>query len=253
MGLNLSSSFVQGQVISNRIQLADVYGSVKSETRFLNKSGNYNHRVNYDITKRFKHKKSDYSLSLNGTAMNGYSISMYNGEENFRRNWAFQERLALQLSPLEWLDVNPYVSYNFTKNNYSLPVSNDSYTKAWSLNLSGRIDFMPRLYLRYDLSKDYINGVNASSNAKPFIVNTFLTKEFLKNRRASMTINAFDLLKQNSFNNRTVSENGITNVRSNSNSRYFTVNLQWKPTVYSGGSKKTSGARKEDGSFVIDK
>ncbi len=249
MQFSLTSRFVENQIITNRIQLNDVYGSVKNETRYINQSGNHTYSGRYSLGKRFPN--NTYGIKLDGNVNNNYSISRFNGEKNFRTNWQFQERLTLQITPNDWLEVNPFVSHDFSKNNYSLPTSRDSRAKNWALNLDGRMIIRQRFVFGYEMSKNYLSGLNVSTNANPLVVSTYLTKEFFKRKNATIRFSVDDLLNQNNYVNKQVSETGISTTQTNPNSRYFTLGVTWRPSKFSGGSGRTAGPRRGDGSFII--
>ena len=79
-------------------------------------------------------------------------------------------------------------------------------------------------------------------------------KQFLKSKNATLSLKAFDILKQNNFVNRIYTDQGFTDTKTNALSRYFMLNFRWILQKWSGIPTKNGKPmiRKGDGSFFID-
>lgn len=245
-----NATFNENQVIRNVILKRDEYNGRKMETHFMNANkGNYNYRGNYGISKRFGDNK--YNLSYNGTAGYGKTLSMNNNSENIGKTWNLNQRLNFQIDPNDWLEVNPNIRYSFNQGNFSLDTISNSRIHNWTLSLSSKVYFQKTFYLTYDLNKNFIEGINANVTSNPFIINASLTKEFLKKKAGAVSLKAYDLLNQNNFINRQITDNAIIDTKSNALSRYFILTFTWTPQKWTGG-KKSSGnfQRRGDGSYM---
>jgi hypothetical protein len=85
-----------------------------------------------------------------------------------------------------------------------------------------------------DLSKSFNNGYSSSLAVNPFIINTYLEKQFFKDKRASLRFQGFDLLNENTSVSRSVTGNVITDSQSNRLSRYFMLSFTMRLQKFSG-------------------
>nr|WP_294898499.1 TonB-dependent receptor [uncultured Pedobacter sp.] len=244
--IRLNSSFTENQVTSNTVAIKDVYGSFKNETRYVNINGNNRQSADYSISKQSNDRK--YNFSLTGSIDKNARVAMSNGEKTTSDTWGFKESLGPRINPTDWLEINPYLSYDFNKTSYS--IANGITQKIWSLSLDGNVYFLKNMQFGYALSKNYVSGINNNVTNNPFVINTMLEMKVFKNRGA-LQLRAYDLLNQNNFINRTTSDNGFTEIATNPNSRYVMLNLSMNLQKWTGamGKKGNSIRRKGDGSF----
>lgn len=244
--VRINSSITENQVSSNTVPIKDVYGSFKNETRYININGNNKQSVDYSISKQSNDRK--YNLSLTGSIDKNRRVAMSNSVKTTSDTWGFKESLGPRINPTDWLEINPYVSYDFNKTSYSIA---DGITqKIWSISLDGNIYFLKNMQFGYALSKNYVSGINNNVTNNPFVINTMLQMKVFKNKGA-LQLRAYDLLNQNNFINRTTSDNGFTEIATNPNSRYVMLNLSMNLQKWTGamGKKGNSIRRRGDGSF----
>ncbi|MEO5911715.1 MAG: outer membrane beta-barrel protein [Pelobium sp.] len=244
-----STSFTENQVSNNTVQIKDAYGSLKNETRYVNLNGNRSNSIDYSISKQLSDRK--YNLSFNGNVDNSHRVSMSNDELNTATTWGFKESLGPRITPNNWLDINPYISYDVTKTDYSLPRSTDINQKIWALSVDGNFYFLKSMQFGYAVSKNFVSGIGNNVTNNPLIINTMLQMKVFKNK-GSLQLRAYDLLNQNNFINRNQNENGFTEILSNPNSRYVMLNLSMNLQKWSGAiGKNGQGIRRRgDGSFM---
>lgn len=247
--INTNTIFTEDAVVRNVVQVRDDYNSLKNETRYLNLGGVYRINGNYSITKQLANRK--YNLSLSGNIAHNHGVSMSNNIKNITTTWTFNERLGPRLNPTTWLEVNPFVSYTFIKSNNTLPTSLDSKTKTLALNIDGKFYPTSTLIFGYSASKNYVSGINSNITNNPLVINGYLQKELWK-RKISVTFQAFDLLNQNNFINRNITDNAIIDTKSNSLSRYFMLRITAKLQKWTGTKPKNAMQmmRMGDGSFM---
>lgn len=247
--LNINSSLTENQVSSNTVQIRDAYNSLKNETRYININGNNSRNADYSITKSLNNRA--YSLAFSGNIANTNRISMSNDVKNAAVTWGFKESFGPRINPNTWLEINPYISYDYNKTSYSLPQSMDVNQKIWALGLDGNVYFLKNFQFGYAFSKNYVSGIGNNVTNNPFIINTMLeTRVF--NNKASLQLRVFDLLNQNNFINRSITANGISETLTNPNSRYLMLNLSMNLQKWTGAAGRNGRPvqRRGDGSFV---
>jgi hypothetical protein len=109
------------------------------------------------------------------------------------------------------------------------------------MNFNTRVYFLKTLLFGTDLSKTFNNGYSSSLAVNPFIINTYLEKQFLKDKSATLRFQAFDLLDENTSVSRQVSANTITDSRSNRLSRYFLLTFTMRLQKFSGKQPQQNG------------
>lgn len=246
--INMNATFVENSVARNTVQIADAYNSLRNETRFVNINGVYRINGNYSISKQLNDRK--YNLSYSGNINHNHGVSMSNNIENITTTWNFSQRFGPRINPTEWLEVNPNVSYTFTKSNNTLPTSIDSKTKTIALNIDGKMIMWKSWIFGYSASKNYVSGINANVTNNPFVINSYIQKELWK-RKATLTFQAFDVLNQNNFINRNITDESITDTRSNALSRYFMLRVSVRLQKWTGVQSRNGRQmiRRGDGSF----
>lgn len=247
--VNANGSLIDNSVVSNVVQILNTNGQLlRNETRYVNMNGGYRLGGNYSINKQLNNRK--YNLALSGNVSYNHGVSMSNNIESVTSTWNITERFGPRINPNEWLEVNPNVSYNITKSSNTIS-PNQINTKTLALNIDGRFYMWQSLIFGYNASKNFVSGINANITSNPLVINAYIQKEFFK-RRASITFQAFDILKQNNFVNLNVTDLMKTETRTNALSRYFmlraNVRLQ-KWTGAKGGRNGRQMMRRGDGSF----
>lgn len=249
--LRLNSSFTENQVVSNVVEIKDpaAFGIFKNETRFVNLQGNNSTIGDYSISKQLSDRR--YNLRFFGNIINSNRVSMSNNQINSSKTWGFKQSFGPRMTPKPWFDINPFVSYDFNKIDFSLARSKDVIQKIWALSVDGNIYFANKYQFGYAISKNYVSGIGNNITNNPFIINTMLQMRVFKNK-GSLQLRAYDLLNQNNFINRTQNDLGFTETLTNPNSRYIMLNLSMNLQKWTGavGNNNRPLIRRGDGSFV---
>lgn len=253
LSANINASLYDDQIVSNVIQVAQPgLHSFLYETHYTNLSGTQSVTGNYNISKQMDDRK--YNLALNGLFVYGHSLGMSNDIKNVVTNWRFNERFGPRISPNDWLEVNPYISYDMNKSNNTLPGSLSSNIKTTALSIDGKLFLLKSktLTIGYSASKNYIKGINTNVSKNPLVVNAYIEQEFFKKKNGILRISAFDLFDQNNFINRVVTQNAITDTRTNALSRYALVSFVLNLQKWTGAPKRNGQEmrRRGDGSFI---
>lgn len=257
---NINASFISNQVTTNNVlQPVIVPKSVDGKTQldtsyitnthFVNLSGSRSITGNYNIAKQFDDRK--YNLELNGNVTYGYNVAMTNSLENFSTTWRYNERFGPRIDPNDWLEVNPYVSYDVTTSTNTLSAYNTN-TKTFALSMDGRFYFLKTFMFGYSTSKNFVSGISSNVTKNPFVINATIEKEFFKKHNGILSIQMFDLLDQNNFVNRVITPTGFTDTKTNALSRYVMVSFRLNLQKWSGAPKRNGKVmqRRGDGSFI---
>jgi hypothetical protein len=248
---NLKANFINNQVVNNTILLyQQTLGNFLNYTYYSNLNGNYNLSGTYNISKQTNNRR--YIFELNGIVQVGHSTAINNNFENINSTWRFNERLGPKFEPTENVEVNPFFSYDVFRSSNTLPNANNSNVQAFSLNLKGRL-FLRTYRINYDISKNFVSGINSNITKNPLIVNFTIEKQFFKRKNGTVQLQVFDLLHQNNFVNRVITPNSITDTRTSALSRYFMLSFVLNLQKWAGSPKSKDGKpllRKNDGSFI---
>ena len=249
--LRLGSSLTENQVVNNVVEIRDpaAFGTFKNETRYVNLQGNNSTIGDYSISKQLSDRR--YNLSFFGNVINSNRVSMSNSQINSSKTWGFKQSFGPRMNPKPWFDINPFVSYDFNKIDFSLARSRDVIQKIWALSVDGNIYFAKQYQFGYAISKNYVSGIGNNITNNPLIINTMLQMRVFKNK-GSLQLRAYDLLNQNNFINRTQNDLGFTETLTNPNSRYVMLNLSMNLQKWTGavGNNNRPLIRRGDGSFV---
>lgn len=230
----LNGTKTDNKIVTNRIQsLSDQYGLVQA-TSYLNTDGFYSTMGFYNISKAFNKRK--YVISANGSANFNNNVSFLNSEKNTAKNLVLSQGLNIQVNLGEWLEVNPGIRYSFntTKNTVQDRLSRDINT--WSYDLNSKLYITPSLLWGAELSKTTNTGYENSIDANPFIINTYIEKQFLKDKSGAIRLHAYDLLDEQVSISRSVTESSISDTRTNRLARYFMLSFTYKFQKFGGVS-----------------
>lgn len=229
----LNANVTQDKITTNRITTVDSIGLVQ-ETRYLNTDGNYNINGFYHYGKPFNNRK--YVVTLRGRASFNNNLAYVNNEENEAKNWELNQGLNIQINPADWMEIRPGVdfTYNTTKN--SLQGANNQDITTWAASMYGNIFITPTLLWNFDVAKTSNSGYSNNVGANPLIINTFLEKQFFKNKNGMLRLQAFDLLNEQVSISRLVTENRISDSRTNRLARYFMLSFTYKFQKFAGKS-----------------
>ena len=134
---------------------------------------------------------------------------------------------------LKKLTLSSTFNFNTTKSDAAFNTNTIRNVKSLDMTLSSRLT----------IKKSYFFGVNASkrinkgyslANVNPFLLNTSLTKAFLKNQALNLSVNANDLLNQGNNLSRFISGNSIIDSRTNQVTRVVTLALTYNLNQFGG-------------------
>jgi hypothetical protein len=221
----LQASLIDNRIVSNTVLIPDLYGSFKREIRYQNADGTYSYSGNYNWQKSFADRQ--YTIRLNGNAGYNRNVSFADNIKNLAREASIRQGLGLQINPGNWLEFSPTFSYRLSNIDYTLPTNTDVRIHTYSIDVDGSMFFLKNrsLIWRFSGFKNFNSGYWGPLNENPLVVNTSLEKNFLKDRSATLRLQAFDLFDQSNNINRFMMDNGFADVSTNRLTRYFMLTL----------------------------
>lgn len=249
---NIWANFIQNQIVNNDRLIPDAYGSLKNETSFVNIGGNHSYGINYNISKQLDERK--YNLSLNGGVNYGRSVRMNRDLVYFVTNWHYNERFGPRINPNESIEINPYISFDINKIFSTLPTSLNTNVQTTALAIDGKFYLLENktFTFGYNVSKNYVKGLPSNITRNPLVINAYIEQDFLKKKNLAVTLQVFDLLKQNNFVYQVNNGNGVTNTLTNALSRYLMFSVRLYLQKWSGAPSRNGKFLKRmgDGSFM---
>jgi len=236
--LVLRATAVQDQVVSNTILIRDTLNSLKQETRYLNTGGNYSFGSNYYWSLPISKRK--YNIEIRGGLNYNHQVSYADNVKNFGKGISFTQALSMRMNQ-KWLMLTTNASYNYRSNVYSLASANSNIIQTWVFNGDARTFILPSLNAGVTTSKT-INQGFAIPGRNPLLMGGYIEKTFFQ-RKGSFKVQGNDLLNQGNNVNRTISDNSITESRSNQVTRYFLFTLNWKLQSFPGGGNSNGGRK----------
>ena len=232
---NFSVNLTENKIVSNSAFLP----GNKIETRYLNTNGFYSVNGFYTWSKPFAERK--YTLSINGFANYSNNINFVDDQKNIGKNLIISQGASFQLNPAQWIELNPGVNYTANKNTYSISAQQNTKVSTWNFTFNGKAYIRKTWILGADFTKALNKGYTSGFAVNPFIMNTYLEKQFLKNKAASLRFQIFDVYNENTSISRSVTANSINDTRSNRLARYAMLTFSLKLQKFNGQQMPNTG------------
>ncbi|UKJ08603.1 outer membrane beta-barrel protein [Solitalea lacus] len=218
---NLSFSTIFNKITYN--SLLDI-NTGKQLSKPENVSGNYNFNFNVNMGVPIKNLKTkpgiNAQLNRNTTYINGSKTTTLKSGFGILYNINYRYK--------DYLDLNMNCNANYSNLQYDQPGLKD----ANYINFSSSVNVSYYLPMNFALNTDltYSKNANQIQTAKKSVtlLNAGIYKEFLKGKQAKLSIDAYDLLKQNTSINRTITNNQIEDRQSNNLQQYFMLSFTYR-------------------------
>jgi len=239
----VTGSVTEDKIVSNRTIVVDPELGVVQNTSYLNTDGFYSLRAFYNYSIPFKERT--YVISFNGFSSYNNNISFTEDIKGLGKNLQLSQGLNFRYNPKETIEITPGVRYAFNQTTNSATSGDrgnvNNKINTWTYSLNTAINITPTLIWGGDLLKVTNSGYNSSVGGNPFIINTYVEKQFLKGRNGAIRFQAFDLLNEQTNISRNVTENLINDSRSNRLGQYFMLTLSYRFQSFAGGNMNMSG------------
>ncbi len=233
----ITASFIQNQIVNNNIPLAN---SGAQLTIPENVNGYYNVSAFYNWSRPFQNRR--YVFTVNGLVNFNHNISLADSLRNVGKNLVAAQGLAFEFNHKEWLEIDFGVRYSVNSTKYSLQQDQDLDYDSWTLTTNSRIDIPGGVIFRYDFQYIINNGLAETVGKDIALLNASLEKTLFKKKNGFLRLSGFDIFKQNTNINRTVTGNNITDTRTNRLTRYFMLSFTYRLNRFQG---QQSGNRQQ--------
>jgi hypothetical protein len=234
---NLSFDQTDNKIVSSRTN--NLSGTGRT-TGYLNTNGFYSLNANGSFTQPFSNRKFSATISINGSYDN--NVSYTDNNRNKGQNWNIRPAGRFRLDLEDIIDLSLDVNYTIyqTTTRYAA-FTNTTKARTLNLGISGKNYFFKDLTLGYDFSKNINYGFSSSVSTNPVILSLYTEYRFLKNKRATVKLQGFDLFNQNTGISRSVNETTITDSRSNRLARYFLFSMTYRMQKFKGSMMRGQG------------
>lgn len=202
-------------------------------TTYENVNGVWNVRAMNMVSFPFRNKLWTFNNHLMLYYSN--SIGFNNGLRNRSGSFLANESFGIAFRPdhLE-LELRPRYSLQTVHNSVQTTGNRTVHTYGGMFNAT--YETPVGIVLNTDLIFSATRGYAAGYDEDKWMWNASISYEFLRGRNATISLSAYDLLRQNSNIRRTVNANYIDDVRYNSLGRYFMVSFAYKFNTFGKGN-----------------
>jgi len=233
---NFTFSTIKNQIVYNNIDK----GAGRQLSMPENVNGYYNLLGFYVYSRPYKNRK--YVISVRGSANYNHNINLIDSIRNIGSNWVLSQGLNFEYNYKEILELGTGISYSLNDIHYNnktgktLSTLQNSSSNAWTLSSNMNLNITKRLMLKYDVDYTINSGLAANVSRNQVIMNASLEQQLFKKKNGILKIEAFDLFKQNSNINRSVTANQIIDSRTNRLTRYFIATFTYRLQRFAGQS-----------------
>jgi hypothetical protein len=162
---------------------------------------------------------------------NGFS----NGEKNTSKRLNLGERMGVNYRSDQFdMSVNGNLSYNKVDN--SLPGQQNqeyfNYGGGAQTTIYLPLDFLIESDINYSTNSGYADGFDQ----KELLWNAAISKQLFKQKNGTLRFKIYDILKQKSDVNRSVTSNYIRDTTTNTLTSYFMFHFVYRFNIFKGGS-----------------
>lgn len=227
--------FTSNAIVSSRVTNPTTGATVSQAVNLTDKTP-FTFNIYTDLGRKFKFADMNIGLGLN--SYGGTSYNYINNSISKNKRASYDINLSLNKSKEKKYEFYAYFGPTYSQQQSSLqPATNNN---GWGMNGSGNFKvFLPG---KVEISSEiqYERAPQTQSFNERFertIINSSVTKKFMKAENLRMTITANDLLNQNVGFNRFANENMITQSSYVTIQRFFMYSIIWDFNKM-GGVKK---------------
>lgn len=184
-------------------------------------------------------KKLGFNLNLNNNLFYNRNYAILNKELMPNHSYGFSQHVGLytNFSKKIIIGFNYNLNMNFTNN----PMSEISHYQITNHRVSNTfiLEFFKNMTLSYNYSYLYNGGVMGAEGISTNLLNASIGYKVFKKKNAEISLKAFDLFNNAKNINRRVSEISISNITSNTLTRYFLLSVSYNWRNFGGrGSRE---------------
>ncbi|RYG20969.1 MAG: TonB-dependent receptor, partial [Chitinophagaceae bacterium] len=234
--INGSYGFTSNSIVSNRITDPTTGATISQSINLTDKMPtNYNLWTNFG--RKFKFIDMNVGLSLNTSGGTSYNYINNVISKNKRHSYDFNFNLSK--SKEKKYEVYAYFgpTYSVQESSIQQAVNNNGW--GFNGNASFKIFLPGKLEIASELQYERAAGtVSFGVPLEKSVLNSSISKKFLKTENLRMTLSANDLFNQNIGFSRYNNENMLTQTSYLTIKRYFMYSITWDFNKMGGGLKK---------------
>lgn len=176
------------------------------------------------------------NFNLHGGVRLDHRPGMINDEINTVNNARFFCGVSLSSNISDRIDFNLWTraAYNTVENSLRPTLNTNFFNQSTHLNYNWIL--WQNLVYRLDLNHQFNTGLSEGYDNSIFLVNMAVGKKFLRNERAEVSLNVYDLFGQNNNIRRDITETYIQDSQSNVLQRYFMLSLTYNIRYFAKGT-----------------
>lgn len=209
-------------------------GTGGQTTTYENVNGVWNVRAMAMLSMPLRNKAFTFNNFLSASYDN--SIGYNNGARNRSGSFRLMESFGIAWRP-DNLELELRPNYSMQMMNNSLQSTADRTVHTYGGTFNGTYYTPFGIVLNTDLNYSATKGYSAGYDTKQWMWNAAISYQFLRDKAATITLKAYDLLQQKSNVRRSVSANYIDDTLYNSLTRYFMVSFTYKFNTFGKGAQ----------------
>ncbi|MGY3212829.1 outer membrane beta-barrel protein [Mucilaginibacter sp. HD30] len=224
-----SINITDNQIVS-KITNDPLTGKTVTQYVNLNNERQYNANLTIQGSQRITGTEIDVRLGLNGGRSANFSFINNGLNRVDQTNLTLQVGLQTVKFQKYELQVNVSPNYSFNKN--SLIPQNNNNAAGMNVNARGTLYLPGKLILASDVNYRYTAKTQRIDAINMTILNTSLSKTFLKEDKLKVTLSGINLLNANPTLSRSIGATQISQSSFNTIMRYFMLGVSWDFTKF---------------------
>lgn len=225
------ANITQNSIVSNTTYDATTGGQT---TTYNNVNGVWSAMAMGMYSQPLRNRSFVFNTHL-GTRLN-HNVGFNNGLRNTSMTFDVMISPSLAWRP-ENIELELRPRYNFQSTRNSVQSGSNRNVHGYGFSLYGSYYTPFGVVLTTDLNYDATSGYSAGYDRNEWMWNASIAYQFLRDRSATITLKAYDLLHQKSNISRNVTANYIDDSSYNSLTRYFMVTFSYKFNTFGKGNE----------------
>lgn len=222
---------------SNMIITETYFDELKRQvSRPLNMNGNYSTSGNATVSKTWKSK--DFTFRANSSLGGSFNrnMSRIDKQDLESKSYGLNARLLLTGTYKDLFNLMPAYTVRFNDSKYSVAQNQDASSVTHVLSTNFFINWPKRLIIENNITYIYNSRIAPGFRKGITSWNAAANYQMFKNKRGVLRFAIYDILRQNTNVNRTISQNYIQDVQVDVLQQYYLVSFLY--TFQSFGGKK---------------
>ncbi|MFR9165512.1 MAG: TonB-dependent receptor domain-containing protein [Dysgonomonas sp.] len=195
------------------------------ETTYRNVDGNWSANLGISYNTPFRNKKFTFDTNTYGYYYRNIGFS--NGEKNITNNLSINESVSLRFKT-EKIENRLQLGYGLSITNNNNDIQGDMNVSNFSASNSTSLQLPYDFSIQNDISFTYNSGYSSDFKKTEVLWNASVSKSFLKKKAGLLKVQFYDILKDRTNVTRKVLGNEMSDMRTNTVSRYFLLSFTYR-------------------------